>query len=149
MLEIITGGALSTVQDAGRFGSMKNGFTQSGVMDPHAAKTANALLKNDPGAPVIEMTMKGLTAWFTSETFFCLSGGVFKAKLNDMPVNNNTVYKADKNDRIDTERKDGKILWNGWLSRRGGHGPDGRPRLPDRKVHRLVLHGEEEKRGIE
>jgi biotin-dependent carboxylase-like uncharacterized protein len=100
MLEIITGGALSTVQDAGRFGSMKNGFTQSGVMDLHAAKTANALLKNDPGAPVIEMTMKGLTAWFTSETFFCLSGGVFKAKLNDMPLNNNTVYKADKNDII-------------------------------------------------
>ncbi len=52
-------------------------------------------------------------------------------------------------EKIDTERKDGKILWNGWLSRRGGHGPDGRPRLPDRKVHRLVLHGEEEKRGIE
>lgn len=100
MLEIITGGALSTVQDTGRFGSMKNGFTQSGVMDSHAAKTANALLKNDPGAPVIEMTMKGLTAWFTSETYFCLSGGVFKAKLNETPIRNNTVYKANENDII-------------------------------------------------
>ena len=100
MLEIITGGALSTIQDAGRFGFMKNGFTQSGVMDTRAAKTANALLGNEPGAPVIEITMKGLTAWFTSETYFCLTGGVFKAKLNNRPINNNKVYKADKNDII-------------------------------------------------
>ncbi len=100
MLEIITGGALSTIQDAGRFGLMKNGFTQSGVMDSHSAKTANILLGNDPGAPVIEMTAKGLTAWFTSETYFCLSGGIFRAKLNNRPIANNTVYKAETNDII-------------------------------------------------
>ncbi len=100
MLEIITGGALSTLQDSGRFGYMKNGFTQSGVMDSHAAKTANALLKNDPGAPVIEMTMKGITAWFTKDTFFCLSGGVFKASLNDKPIQNNKVYRANKDEII-------------------------------------------------
>ena len=91
MLEIITGGALSTVQDAGRFGVMKNGFTQSGAMDSHSMKLANALLKNDLNAPVIEMTMKGLTAWFDDETYFCLSGGNFSAKLNENKIERNTV----------------------------------------------------------
>ena len=100
MLEIITGGALSTVQDAGRFGVMKNGFTQSGAMDSHSMKLANALLKNDLNAPVIEMTMKGLTAWFDDETYFCLSGGNFSAKLNENKIERNTVYKAKKNDII-------------------------------------------------
>ncbi len=100
MLEIISGGALSTIQDAGRFGYMKNGFTQSGVMDLHAAKTANALLKNEPVVPVIEMTAKGITAWFTSDTYFCLTGGIFRAKLNSRPLKNNTVYKAHKNEII-------------------------------------------------
>ncbi len=100
MLEIITGGALTTVQDAGRFGVMKNGFTQSGAMDSHSMKLANALLKNDLNAPVLEMTMKGITAWFTEETFFCLSGGNFSAKLNENRIERNTVYKAAKNDII-------------------------------------------------
>ena len=100
MLEIITGGALSTVQDLGRFGVMKNGFTQSGAMDSHSMKLANALLKNDLNAPVIEMTMKGITAWFTEETYFCLSGGNFTAKLNENKIERNTVYKAKKDDII-------------------------------------------------
>lgn len=33
MIEIITPGLLTTVQDFGRVGVMKNGFTQNGVMD--------------------------------------------------------------------------------------------------------------------
>ena len=53
MIEIINGGMLSTVQDAGRFGVMKNGFTQSGAMDSHSMKTVNVLCGNDLSAPVI------------------------------------------------------------------------------------------------
>ena len=41
MIEIISAGMLSTVQDLGRFGVMKNGFTQSGVMDTYSTKIAN------------------------------------------------------------------------------------------------------------
>ena len=73
MIEIINGGMLSTVQDAGRFGVMKNGFTQSGAMDSHSMKTVNVLCGNDLSAPVIEMTMLGITAKFTDSHIFCLS----------------------------------------------------------------------------
>ena len=34
MIEIISAGMLSTIQDLGRFSVMKDGFTQSGVMMP-------------------------------------------------------------------------------------------------------------------
>lgn len=100
MLEIITGGALSLIQDSGRFGVMKDGFTQSGAMDRHSMKLANALLKNDLNAPVIEMMMKGVTAWFTEETYFCVTGGEFRIKLNENEIKTNTVYRANKNDII-------------------------------------------------
>ena len=100
MLEIITGGALSLIQDCGRCGVMKNGFTQSGAIDRQAYELANSLLGNEPGAPAIEMTAKGLTAWFDKETLFCITGGIFDAKLNDRPLENNRVYRAVKDDII-------------------------------------------------
>lgn len=95
MIEIINGGMLSTVQDAGRFGVMKNGFTQSGAMDSHSMKTVNVLCGNDLSAPVIEMTMLGITAKFTDSHIFCLSGGYFSPKLNGKPIENNRPYKAE------------------------------------------------------
>ena len=41
MIKIISAGLLSTVQDLGRFGVMKDGFTQSGAMDSYSMQIAN------------------------------------------------------------------------------------------------------------
>lgn len=100
MIEILNGGMLSTIQDSGRFGVMKNGFTQSGVMDSFSMKTANALCGNDLNAPVIEMTMMGITAKFSEEHTFCISGGDFSPKLNGAPIENNRPYKANAGDTL-------------------------------------------------
>lgn len=98
MIRIINGGMLSTIQDSGRFGVMRNGFTQGGAMDSYSMKLANRLCSNDMNAPVIEMTMLGITAEFMDEHIFCLSGGNFNAKLNNKPIITNKVYKAYKGD---------------------------------------------------
>ena len=100
MIEIISAGMLSTVQDLGRFKVMKNGFTQSGVMDAYSTKIANKLCKNDINAPVIEMTIFGITAKFKGEHIFAISGGIFDVSLNNKPVRTNKAYIA----------KDGDIL---------------------------------------
>lgn len=100
MIEIISAGILSTVQDLGRFGVMKNGFTQSGVMDTYSTKIANKLCKNDINTPVIEMTMFGITAKFIGEHVFAISGGIFDISLNSKPIRTNKAYIA----------KDGDIL---------------------------------------
>ena len=98
MMEIISAGMLSTVQDLGRFKVMKNGFTQSGVMDAYSTKIANKLCKNDINAPVIEMTMLGITAKFKGEHIFAISGGIFDVSLNNKPVRTNKAYIAKDGD---------------------------------------------------
>lgn len=98
MIEIISAGMLSTVQDLGRFKVMKNGFTQSGVMDAYSTKIANKLCKNDINAPVIEMTMLGITAKFKGEHIFAISGGIFDISLNNKPVRTNKAYIAKDGD---------------------------------------------------
>ena len=98
MIEIISAGMLSTIQDLGRFSVMKDGFTQSGVMDAYSTKIANKLCKNDVNAPVIEMTMLGITAKFTDEHIFVISGGIFDISLNNKPIKTNKAYVAKKGD---------------------------------------------------
>ena len=98
MIEIISAGMLSTLQDLGRFGVMKDGFTQGGVMDAYSTRIANKLCGNDANAPVIEMTMLGITAKFTEEHIFAISGGRFDISLNNKPIRTNKAYLAKAGD---------------------------------------------------
>lgn len=98
MIEIITPGLLTTVQDFGRVGVMKNGFTQNGVMDRYSMRVANRLCGNCDSAPVLEMTVLGITAKFTQDTVICLSGADFGAKINDKPIRRNKAYKINNGD---------------------------------------------------
>ena len=98
MIKIISAGMLSTVQDLGRFGVMKDGFTQSGAMDSYSMQIANRLCANEPNAPVIEMTMLGITARFMSERVFAVSGGRFEMTLNNEPIRTNKAYIAGQGD---------------------------------------------------
>jgi antagonist of KipI len=59
MLEVISPGLLSTVQDGGRPGLAALGVPQAGACDPWAAAVANALVGNAPDAPVLEITLAG------------------------------------------------------------------------------------------
>lgn len=98
MIKIINGGMLSTVQDLGRFGVMQNGFTQSGAMDSFSMKIANKLCGNDLNAPVIEMTMLGITTEFCEDSVFAVSGGRFDMTLSGKPIRTNKAYKAKAGD---------------------------------------------------
>ena len=98
MIEIITPGILTTVQDFGRVGVMKNGFTQNGAMDRYSMTVANRLCGNCDSAPVLEMTVLGITAKFTQDTVICVSGADFGAKINDKPIKRNKAYKINKGD---------------------------------------------------
>ena len=98
MIEIITPGLLTTVQDFGRVGVMKNGFTQNGAMDRYSMTVANRLCGNCDSAPVLEMTVLGITAKFTQDTVICVSGADFGAKINDKPIKRNKAYKINNGD---------------------------------------------------
>ena len=79
-------GALSLVQDAGRFGLMQYGVTQSGAMDSEAYAAANELVGNPAGAAEIEMTLMGMTCLFSASCEFALTGADMDAKLDGISV---------------------------------------------------------------
>lgn len=60
-LRVLKPGALTTVQDGGRWGFQRFGVPVSGPMDPEAFEAANRLVGNSPQAAALEMTVQGGT----------------------------------------------------------------------------------------
>jgi allophanate hydrolase subunit 2 len=58
-LEILDGGLLTTVQDAGRPDTTHLGVPESGAADPWSRAVANLLVGNEPADAVLELTLDG------------------------------------------------------------------------------------------
>jgi biotin-dependent carboxylase-like uncharacterized protein len=83
---VLQPGALTTVQDKGRFGFQKFGMGTSGVMDRAAYAAANWLVGNAENAAVLEMTLMGATLEFLSEGRVAITGANMTPLLNGEPV---------------------------------------------------------------
>ncbi len=59
--DVLEGGLLTTIQDAGRRAWAHLGVPESGAADPWSRAVANLLIGNDPAAAVLEMTLAGPT----------------------------------------------------------------------------------------
>lgn len=81
-IKVILPGALTTVQDLGRFGYQQSGMPCSGVMDPAAYRTANQLLDNNQGEAVLELTLFGGTYFFEEDTIIAITGADMTPLLN-------------------------------------------------------------------
>ena len=79
---VIVPGALSTVQDLGRFGYQKSGMPCSGVMDQKAYESANQLVNNQKNEAVIEHTVFGGSYRFQSDTVIALTGADMKPSID-------------------------------------------------------------------
>ena len=77
---------LTTVHDAGRVGDAARGYRTCGAADGYAYRLANALVGNDPGAAVLECTLRGAVLQFGQDTVFALTGAESPAKLDGVPV---------------------------------------------------------------
>ncbi|WP_411827264.1 5-oxoprolinase subunit PxpB [Luteolibacter sp. AS25] len=67
-IKIIEPGALSSIQDHGRWGRQHLGISPGGAADPVLASIANRLVGNPDDAAVIECTMTGPVLKFTVDT---------------------------------------------------------------------------------
>lgn len=85
-IQILSPGPLTTVQDLGRHGYMKDGFSPSGAMDTRAAVIANLLVGNDKNDAVLEMTLMGIGARVLDRTVVAFAGGNFSPKINGAAV---------------------------------------------------------------
>jgi len=99
-LEILKPGLLTTIQDGGRLAYLHMGIPESGCMDRRAFASANHLLGDPAGTPVLEMTYTGILARFTADTRFVLTGADMQASLQGTPVPTYTVTQAHAGDFI-------------------------------------------------
>jgi biotin-dependent carboxylase-like uncharacterized protein len=90
-LEVLDGGLLTTVQDAGRGGHRRLGIARSGPMDADAHAAANALAGNQADAAALECTWVGPTLRFLATTVFVVTGAdlgavLHRSDLGDWPI---------------------------------------------------------------
>ena len=81
-VRFISGGALTTIQDMGRFGYQETGMPVSGVMDQRSAALANLLVGNQEEEAVLEITMLGPSMEFTEDIIIAVTGADLGAKLD-------------------------------------------------------------------
>ncbi len=93
-------GALTTVQDAGRYGYQGQGIPLSGAMSPLAMKMANILVGNPVNHPVIECIGTGPEIEFSGAVCFAVCGGSFRVFLNEQPIETNRTYRAEAADLL-------------------------------------------------
>ncbi|MBL4659806.1 MAG: biotin-dependent carboxyltransferase family protein [Alcanivoracaceae bacterium] len=91
MIEVISAGLYTTIQDQGRCGFRNIGVPTSGAMDMYSARLANALLDNDVDAAVMEMTYYGSTLKFNADTLIAITGANCSITLNTQAVKMNAV----------------------------------------------------------
>lgn len=73
-VEVIQPGLLTSLQDLGRWGYQSQGVSPGGVMDEPAARLANLLVGNAEDAPVLEISLRGPTLRFASDTRIAVTG---------------------------------------------------------------------------
>lgn len=95
MVEIVSGGLYTSIQDMGRFGFRKYGVPLSGAMDSYSALLANSLLGNRIDAAVLEITFIGPVLRFTTATQIAITGAGFSPTLNNREVPLNTRINLD------------------------------------------------------
>lgn len=99
-IKVLQGGALTTVQDAGRIGYQDTGFSVSGVMDYRSFRMANMLLGNEENEAVLEVSIMGPTITFTRDNTFTITGGDFSAALNNRNIDLYTAIPVKKGDTL-------------------------------------------------
>ena len=94
--KVIQPGALTTVQDLGRFGYQESGMQPCGVMDQRSYAIANTLVDNQNGEAVLELSLFGGSYQFDAPCILALTGADMAPTLNQKPcpMNRSVCIKA-------------------------------------------------------
>ncbi|MFJ4624448.1 biotin-dependent carboxyltransferase family protein [Streptomyces sp. NPDC088812] len=85
-LSVVRAGALTTVQDRGRFGHAHLGVPRSGALDGPAAALVNRLVGNPPEAAVLETTVNGCTLRPRSAVTVAVGGAPCAVTVDGRPA---------------------------------------------------------------
>ncbi len=82
MIEILSSGAVNSVQDLGRFGYLDAGVGRSGAMDAPALEVANLMVGNPGGFAGLEIALFPFRLKFLAPTVFAITGADCPASLS-------------------------------------------------------------------
>jgi antagonist of KipI len=82
VIEVLAPGALTTVQDLGRFGFGRLGVSPGGAADTLALRLANLLVGNAPGEAALEITLLGPRLRFAAATLVAVAGADLGPRLD-------------------------------------------------------------------
>ncbi|MDD7174482.1 MAG: biotin-dependent carboxyltransferase family protein [Clostridiales bacterium] len=120
MIEVITPGALTTVQDVGRAGHAAEGFPECGACDKYAMALANLLCGNTDclHTAVLEMTLMGATLRAQTPVIAALTGAQAAPTLNGQSVPMNWPFLMKEGDVLEIGAFTGGL--RGYLAVSGG-----------------------------
>ena len=96
MIEVISAGLYTTIQDMGRYGYRKWGVPLSGAMDMYAAQLANRLVNNTKDHALMEIIFSGPVLKFKVETQIAICGAGFSPSIDNefIPLNTAVTITA-------------------------------------------------------
>lgn len=98
MIEVISPGMYTSIQDEGRKGYRKFGVPLSGTMDRFHAQFANTLVGNDRTKAVLECTLQGPKLLFNQSTEIAICGAEYHPKLNNDSIAMNRLITVNIGD---------------------------------------------------
>ncbi len=85
-IQVISPGALSLVQDHGRWGFQRFGVSVSGAMDHDSLLLGNRLVGNEADDAAVEVTFGGAEFAFNEDAFIAITGADLAATLDGTPT---------------------------------------------------------------
>ncbi|MEQ6120340.1 biotin-dependent carboxyltransferase family protein [Reichenbachiella sp. MALMAid0571] len=98
VIEVLSPGLYTTVQDRGRTRFRSFGIPVSGCMDQLSADLGNNLLDNDSNAPVLEITMMGPQLLFQDKANIVITGADLSARIDGKLLKTNTIVTINSGD---------------------------------------------------
>ncbi|ARP80912.1 hypothetical protein CAL12_08700 [Bordetella genomosp. 8] len=122
MIRVLKPGALTQLQDLGRYGHQRYGVPVNGVMDEWSHRVANILVGNPDDAATLECTLTGPTLRFMpggrGERLIALCGADMQASIDGMPapLNQPLLVRAGATLAFGERRRGARV----YLAVRGG-----------------------------
>ena len=98
ILEILSPGALTSVQDLGRYGHGRYGVAPSGALDTFSLRIANLLVGNREDQACLEAMLLGPRIKVLADTAIAVTGGNLAPHRNKQPIKMWRTHHFKKND---------------------------------------------------
>jgi urea carboxylase len=89
-VDVLSGGAYTTIQDLPARRGIGNGVPESGPLDPVSFRLANILVGNDEGTEGLEMTLSGPELLFHAPAVIAVTGGLVDVQISGEVVETNS-----------------------------------------------------------